>query len=340
MNRNGNVYKLTLLAAALALTSIQAQAGAGLSSVKWNGYLNAIGAASDSDTAYLEEIDDNGSFDETNFGLSASSQLSQRLRVAGQIHLTSEKVNFDWGFANYVFTPNITGRAGKIKYPGNIISETIDIGLTYPWVRPPESIYSETAELSFEAYTGAGGIYEGGDEITYSFNLYGGQVTDSETNEDHDRLIGAVLVLANDYGEIRLNANQSKIDEASKVTDGEDRTIMSAGLRGEWNNFVFYGEFSRSEIDNFSAFDTDAWYTTLGYHFGNTMPHLTYQDYDVDGGIEQSSWTLGVKQTLSPSSALKLEVQRVSDIKGGGLFVQQPDDSDVYLFNAALNFVF
>lgn len=180
-----------------------------------------------------------------------------------------------------------------------------------------------------------------GDDFTYSLNLYGGQVKNSETNEEHDRLIGAVAIFANDeYGEIRLNANQSKIDDVGTPQDGKDRTMLSAGIRGDWNNVVFYGEFAHSEIDNISNGDVNSWYTTIGYRFGKTMPHITYQDYDADTGVEQNSWTLGVKQTLTPSTALKLEVQQVSDIKQGGLFEAQPNDSDVYLFNVALNFVF
>jgi len=342
VNINGNRNRFTLLAAALALASTQVQAGASLGNVKWDGFFNAVGAINDSDADYLEHIDDNGDYRETDFGLVATAQLNRRLRIAGQIHMTTDDINFDWGYANYTFTQNITGRAGKIKYPGNLVSEYVDVGLAYPWVRPPESIYSESAEMTFEAYTGAGGLYEGGDDITYSFNLYGGQITGAESggDDDHDKLIGAVFTLSNDYGEFKLNANQSTLDAEGQPMHGEDRTFLSAGIRGEWNKFILYSEFVRSEISNFSAQDTDSWYATVGYHFGKTMPHLTYQDYEVDSGVEQTSWTLGVKQTLTASSALKLELQRVSDIKNGGLFLQQPGDSDVYLLNAALNFVF
>jgi len=60
VNINGNRYSFTLLAASLALTSIQAQAGAGLEKVKWDGFFNAVGAVNDSDAEYLEHIDDNG----------------------------------------------------------------------------------------------------------------------------------------------------------------------------------------------------------------------------------------------------------------------------------------
>ena len=331
-----NTYRLTVLAA-LALASTQAQSGAALNNLKWDGFLNARGAVSDSSESYLGDIDDNGSFQETDYGLSASAQLSQRLRIAAQLHLSSV-VTFDWGFASYAYNPNITGRVGKIKYPGTIISEYVDVGLTYPWVRPPESIYSETAELSFESYTGVSGLYEAGDDTSYNLNLYGGQI--SEDGEQHDKLLGAVFTLSNDYGEIKLNTNQSTVEAEGEEIDGENRAILSVGIRGEWNSVVLYSEFAHSEIDNFSESDTDAWYTTVGYRFGNTMPHMTYQDYKVDDGTEQSSWMLGVKQQLSQYSALKLEVQRISDIKNGGLFAQQPDDSDVYLFNAAMNFVF
>lgn len=124
--------------------------------------MNAIGSASDSNTNYLEDIDKDGSFDETNVGLVASTTLNPRLRLATQIHMTTDKINFDWSFANYEFNENLNGQVGKMKYAGSLVSEYVDVGLAYPWVRPPEALYSDQAEMSFEAYTGAGGTYEGG----------------------------------------------------------------------------------------------------------------------------------------------------------------------------------
>ncbi len=333
-----NSYRLTLLAASMALLSTQAQAGAALSQVKWDGFLNAIGSASDIEESYLEEINEDGNFDETSFGLTASAKINHRLKIAGQVFLTNAEVEFDWGYANYAFNETTSGQAGKIKYPGALVSEYIDIGIAYPWVRVPESIYSETAELAVEAYTGVGGIYSAGDDTSFTLNLYGGQSNDEEG--DLGRLIGLTAIIANDNGEIRLNANQSRIDAPGSATDGEDHNIMSVGVHGEFNNIGFYSEYARSEIDNFPDEDTEGWYATVGYSLGNTMPHLTYQSYEVEEGVEQRSWTLGVKHRFTPAAVLKLEVQRVTDIEDGGLFEAQPDDDDVTLVNAALNFVF
>lgn len=153
-------------------------------------------------------------------------------------------------------------------------------------------------------------------------------------------MLAVVASISNDYGKMQAGYNRSDLDAPGNMEDGREKEIWTVGATADWNNLVFYSEYARSEIENMPMHDMKGWFATLGYQFGKTMPHLTYQSYDMDSGIEQTSWTLGIKQQLGRQTALKLEWQRVSDIENGGLFESQPDDSDVNFFNTALNFVF
>lgn len=158
-----NKYQIGIIAAAVALASTPSRASTGLENIHWSGFLNAVGEVSDSDTPYLEHIDEDGDFNATSYGLNATARVNDRLTIAGQLFgggHGGDEVSFDWGFARYKFSDAITGKAGKIKYPGNLVSEYLDVGFTYPWVRPPEVIYSEQAELFFEAYKGGAALYE------------------------------------------------------------------------------------------------------------------------------------------------------------------------------------
>ena len=331
-----NTHCLIIATVLLAILSVSATAETSLNNIRWNGFLNVLGSVSNEEVNYVNEIDDSGSATETNFGLSASAVLNRQLRVAGQLHMINGLARFDWGFANYSLSSSTQIRAGKIKYAGSLVSDYVDIGFSYPWIRAPESIYSEAADLSFEAYSGAGLEYATGDDTTFLLNFYGGQTSDDD--EDHDKLIGIAALLSNDYGEIRLNANQSEVQSPGEPVDGEKRVILNAGIQGELNNFVLYSEYSHSEIEN--NFETDAWYASLGFRLGKNLPLFTYQRYEIDTGVEQSSWTLGLTHQYTSSVVLKLELQSVFDIKKGGLFVAPPGEDKVVIISTALNFVF
>jgi len=99
---------------------------------KINGFINVIGGISDTETPYLDDITDNGSFEDTNLGIVISKQVNSKVSVATQFHGKHEAFNFDWGYINYKIDSELTAKAGKIKYPGNLVSETADVGNTFP----------------------------------------------------------------------------------------------------------------------------------------------------------------------------------------------------------------
>jgi len=122
----------SILVAATALALSPLQSLAGNDDFKLNGYMNVLGSISDSKTEYLEDISEDSTFSATNFALVASKRINSKLRVAAQLHGEHDAFSFDWGYATYKFSPELTGKAGKIQYPGNLVSEAIDVGVTYP----------------------------------------------------------------------------------------------------------------------------------------------------------------------------------------------------------------
>jgi len=333
--------KITLVGAAMTavLTLAHNAVAGGMDNIRINGFINAIGATSDSSTPYLESIDKDGDWTGSNYGLTVTAKVDQKLTLAAQLHgraTGNGMAVFDWAFGRYQFNDIITAKAGKMKYSGNLVSEYVDVGYAYPWVRPPEAVYSEAADLFFESYSGAAALFTFGDDVEYSAEVYGGG--DSEVDVTHKKMMGLTLRAVHDYGEVKLAYNRSLL-----ITDNDhnrkNKEYISLGGKMDWNSWLVMAEYVRSQVEEISTHDAYGAFATVGYKLGHFMPHFTYQKFDKDTGANQSSVTLGMRYNLGPATALKLEVQRVKP-KGGGLFTSQPIDSSVNVINAAVNFVF
>lgn len=95
-------------------------------------------------------------------GLQMSFNLTDNAHVVTQIVANGWDdwdPNVEWAYLAYDFTEDYTVRAGRMRLPLYLYSESLDVGYTYPWVRPPLAMY--TPEIS---------NYDGFD-ATYRFGL-------------------------------------------------------------------------------------------------------------------------------------------------------------------------
>ncbi len=366
-------YKLIGAALALALSQ-----NASAIDLKWSGFLNMIGARSDDPRLYLHDegnIDDNGSFEESTLGLNAIITVSDRLVIAAQIANApgTDSIDFDWGFGAYNLNDSWSVKAGRVKFPGMLVSEYVRVGYAYPWIRPPEAVYSANMAapaMGLDAYDGGALAYQAyGDNFDYSAEIYGGgRATDMM---DFDKMYGVVLRASSDIVTLVGSANWSTMAipngmdpmMAAMMTDiaDQDMLMLNVGLNVDWNDIVIYTEYVRTESDfingsgNTDNVDITSWYATLGYRLGDFMPHVTYQSLDhSNGGLEQTSVTAGLRYELGRSTALKMEFQRIEPEVANaganipimaknqyGLFEHMTAPSDkVDMFSIAVNFTF
>lgn len=284
----------------------------------WGGYLNATGGVSDSDTPYLaSKIDKRGSYADTTFGINMGLDLGEGLQLAAQLATLPghTSIELDWAFASYRLNNSFNVAMGRLKYPGNLVSEYINVGYVYPWIRPPQEVYShnEVTAMVLEAFRGARILYSGDSgDIEYEAQFYVGAAEEETMN--HDRMVGAVFTVSTGPTRLLLgfnHANMEMVNMPTAAMNGKDMTIWNAGATTEWHNLVAYAEYVDSKTEDIPLLDVVGWYTTLGYTFGKAMPHVTYSSLDQDTGIGQTSWTLGLRRELTHSSALKLEWQRI-----------------------------
>jgi len=370
-------YRLNALGAALALgMAHNAQA----IEFKWSGFLNMVGARSNDSALYLHDegnIDDNGSFEESTLGLNAIVTINEKLSIAAQIaNAPSEhSIDFDWGYGTLNLNDNWAVKAGRVKFPGYLVSEYVRVGYAYPWIRPPEVVYSinmAAPTMGLDAYDGGALRYQGfNDRFDYSAEVYGG--ARSTDVMDFDKMYGLVLRAGTDVVNLVTDVNWSTLNNppglapatATALADTADQDMFtaSAGINADWNNLILYAEYAYTLLDFINAagqsddVGVTGWYTTLGYRFGNLLPHLTYQSLDNgNGGLEQTSWTAGLRYDLGTATTLKLEWQRIEPeaARAGanvpvnlqnqsGLFANGVDVSpsdEVDMLSVAVNFIF
>jgi len=355
--------KHSLIAATLA--AVCSSAGiANAADIKLSGFFNAVGNKHDAkDLRYAKSANDIWGFKSTALGIGLASHVDDNITLAAQLFADDEGVTLDWAFGTYKFNDSSAIKFGKIKYAGNLYSETVEVGFVYPWVRPPESVYSESSGLFLEAYEGASYKFTGGDDTEFAVEVYYG-ATDEESDENlinnRDQMLGLVISAENEIGKVQLsynNAMQTSIDLSSGTPtptptptpfDGKAVELLALGAEANFDNLQLIAEFAQDSHEDLPTQDRTGWFVTTAYTFGNWKPHLTFQDFSIDDkSVEQSSITAGLNRRVGNSAVLKFEIQQINDIIGNGLFEDTTFDatalqngSDVLLYSIAFNLVF
>lgn len=328
--------------------------------VQIGGFVRGAGAVIDSDEEYMERIDNHGNYGDTHFGITASAIIDNRWSVAGQIFGSGAEENYamivDWAYGTYRVYEEVTINIGKMKYPNLIVSEYYDIGLTYPWIRPPEELYRIEVlgpSFSYEAFTGAKFNYENtfGD-FELLFSMYaGGAALETETMKN---MGGIVFSLGTDSFKFRTAYNRSRLllslgSERESDLNNKTQSVMSFGLSLDIADLIAYAEMATAEVDGVDEVTTDAQYFTLGYRIGDYTPHITIASFEAENSLGQESTAIGVKYQLNPSSSFKVEYKIIEPTERvdseptenpAGHFEEVPDDSEVNMFSFAYDVVF
>jgi len=362
MSRFGkyNIGPICLVAASMALplTTVAGEIG----DIQWHGYLTSAFMIS-SDGNYSGDVSDAGGAKDTRMGLNISTQVDESLSFAAQLKAKGTedfKMELDWAFASYDVSENVSLRFGKIKYPVGMYNEYIDVGYTYPWIRPPEGFYNQDAvgpNLTRVSYQGFGAdfkTYAGDAEL--GFTLFGGNV---DVPDGHvNQLIGSKFSV-NMEDEIRFELSaitgvmEITSDEFGRevMMDGERHTTYTAGVIVDRTNFILSSEFGSATMGP-KMMDMTSGYVMMGYRMGEYMPHITWEQWDVDGGWGQEVIGVGLRKELTTNSALKFEVRQVTpeqvqkpgppseDTGGLGLFTDEPTEKDVTIVGVAIEMVF
>lgn len=363
--------KVILYSALLGTSVMSYQARA----VELDGYLTAgLAVHNQSQTdgskvVYLDEVKDDVTFlQDSKFGLQVTADVAENMQAVAQILASAEDDNYsmdiEWAYLDYTASESTNLRVGRIKQPVFLISDYLEVGYAYPWIRPPAEAYSN---MPVDSIIGVQLLYQTriGD-MNFGFQPYFGSNTEGvpgqpTVNFFADNYIGMALRLENRAFTFQLSTFQTDVSTvdtntgATALNSEGTATLSVASLSWDIANFVGYTEYTTRDIEadkgtltpgtGFNAVpfdalfsDQDGYYITLGYRMGKYLPHVTFATIDsqpagtvanmYSQGARQESITLGLRYELNDSAALKMEYQTTElENNAGNLGLYQPFSS-------------
>jgi hypothetical protein len=289
------------------------------------------------------------------FGAQLSYGITDTLGVTVQATAKAQqdewKANLEWAYLSLQANDQLMLRAGRLRSPVYMYSESLDVGYSYPWLRLPDEVYSQVQVTNYE---GVDAVYTV--PLSYgsvTFQVAGGQAKnrdyyayDEQFDIDYGNLFGASVSLStNDFGMLRIGYVEADIKtditgtvDATALGFGANEPLSLLNLKKEKGKFTSIGyqydngswissnEWTSRLIENDGMEAIDSFYLMGGRRFGDFLPHLTYAQLDDNGG-RQSSWTLGLNYQAAPTVVVKGEYKRV-DTKNGydGVFTRSAQE--------------
>lgn len=305
-------------------TSVAAPAGD--SNISLNGFLTAGATYADQkvlSTTNAVSQDGNienkvGFTNDSRIGIQLSAKVNRNVSVTGQLLARGNEEDFnmkaDWAFVSYRAADPLTIRGGKLKLTTFLVSDYIEVGYAYPWIRPPQEVYyanpistmsgadalarfnfgdytlllqpfygvsrGEQALVPQEAATTMPACLSPPPTISYTVCPAG---TVLYTDFTADALTGVNLSFGSDVFTLRAGYLQTLVSAPAFQVSNEKATFTSVGGTLDWKGLVLYTEYFQREIEgaaNMAFPNQKGAYITLSYRFGKFLPHVTLAALD------------------------------------------------------------
>lgn len=283
--------------------------------VRINGFASIVGGKSLDSDQTLYGYDDDISFkNESVFAVQLSADLQEKLSATAQIVARGENdfdADFEWAYLTYEFSDELQLSAGKMRAPFYKYSDFLDVGYTYRWVRPPQSVYN----LPFSTYEGLSLLYSSqiGDWDSSLQVIYGSfddniAVVSVNGDTELNDIAGLNWSLSYDWFSARvayfiaettieiendtdagiaLNGleatlrNSGFTEQADSIAVNEDDgAFFAMGFSIDYNNILFDAEYTQFEVDDSALAEQTQYYTSLGYRMDKWLVHVTYENND------------------------------------------------------------
>ena len=331
--------------------------------IRVSGFLTTIFTQAkiqdDIDTNYdygLAEKDVELDTRDSHLGLQFGSTINPQTKVTAQIisrggGTNSYNLETDWAYVDYQALESFRVRVGKYKIPQFIASDYLDVGYAYPWVRPPQDVYSTNplislngldllykinfgeSKLFFDLFYGDGTHNTFVPPRTFDFMDAGdgtqdGVVHDPGTGDvvplskgqhltfDTANTRGVGVKYAAPHYTVRAGYFKTEVTQADFGMDHIPGAFGGVGFTMDYNDIVAYAEFILRNTDPrmASAFpDQDAWYTTIGYRFGKLLPSFTVSQ--IKKGIDSDpNFPVAIEES-SRAFNLRYDLDHSTDVK-------------------------
>ena len=351
------------------LNAIQQQINAlQTANVRFNGFLSTGYARADNNVGFDGITEKTSVIDLSLFALQGTFRVSDKSQAVVQIvgrGADDWEPIVEWAYLSHRPTNNLQVRAGKMRLPFFMYSDSLEVGYAQPWVRPPEAVYGP---ISITSYVGA--------DATYTFNFDGSSVnaqlfggfTDEEGSvgtAELRNLGGATLEWTDFTWTLRAVAAtaETTIDATPRlgqvISQADRGNFYGIGASYDDGSLQIIGEVTRVEVDGIFA-DTDSAYVSVGHRFGTVTPYAkvgwieSKDDKERQGVVfstplgpapgnfldtRRDEYSLGARWDITPGVALKADWTHARNFRTdpGGLdagFVRSTgtNSTNVYTF--------
>lgn len=333
--------------------------------VKINGFFSTGVTDTSADNAILRnlQLDDKTNYlADTIFGLQVQSAISDDSRFSAQLSAVDNNNSFDvvaeWLFISHKLSTNTELRAGRLRIPTYFFSETVLVGQTYDWVRPPIEVYALTAGL--RRYNGFSALYRQSlQHGSLEAEFHVGQVKDDirllnlDATFDSDHFYGGAISFTTDHVVFRAAKHNVQATFSIPGQAIEADTIVSVnvvGLEFTQDYWGFIGEYGVLDFDDPERIEkretTSAYYLSLYAEINQWTPLITYSASKADS-LENiyrgESFSTGVRYRANDVTSYKIEALRGELLDGLSLTILPPSigyDDKVTVISASINIIY
>ena len=325
--------------------------------IQWNGFASIVAGQTLSSGESVYGFDDDISFDSGSLiAIQASSDLGNGLGITAQI-LSKGADDWDpefaWAYVSYDFTDSFRMLVGRQRAPFYMYSDFLDVSYAYPWITPPEGVYS----LPFDTFDGVGFIYNASmgefdttTHFTYGANDNEAVIAGQTVDPEFKNIMALSFTMTRDWLTLRaayavaestvpvegidaLAAGWSQTPYA-EIGDlirmsGDDGDFLEVGFQIDYNDWLVVGEYT--EIDTGDTFinANDSYYVMLGKRVNAVTYHVTYGADSADPTLDfliantnaatasqaedTTFLTIGARWDFHDSAAVKFEYTDFSD---------------------------
>lgn len=316
-----------------------------------------MGKINRDDVTFMDYDDSWGYRNDSMLGLQAQADISDHWSATTQV--VARGFNFDdtsdfeptleWLFASYQWSAETRVRFGRMRTPLYIYSDSLEVGYSYPWVRPPVDTYSFllTSLSNFNGVDISTNVDFGNSDLDMQFFAGASQGKYFEFDLDFKTLLGANFKYHWQNLTLRYGVTAAKTDASSAelqpIIDGYQQVAAidpifneladSHATTNAW--FYYHGLGLQWDKDNWSiiteqyatlgpnedfANDSFGGYISVARQIGKFTPYAVIGYYknifsdDISSLIEQS------KQIVPPGASPPLDGLRNIDTQVANSF--------------------
>lgn len=305
-------FSVIALAVAAALPSL-----ASAVDFSYSGFSTAAYAQSDTDLAQVgyigqpDGIDSDGTFTtDSKLGLQMTAKFNQQFSATVQgvayADLTGDwEPHLDWAYVRYQPLSRLSARVGYLRAPTFMYSDSVFIGYSNSWVRPPLEVYGLSpayqlrgvdltwrdniagVTVSVQPYYGDSELDAGKPAMNIEVSEWAGLAVSAEFGSFMARVGYASLELASTTDALvdpiallRASAALGCVGCASDADaldlEGTRIRNTNVGVQFDDGANLVMTEYARRESGSFVTTDMQSAYLTYGRRFGSFMPYGTY----------------------------------------------------------------